>query len=173
PNGNQVTQQHDAAGRLSVRTITRGLGVEGPSAESYAWDGLNRLVSATSGSVVSARSYDSMSRLLSETTAGRTITYTPDDVGNVEGIAYPSGRSIESAFDKIDRPSRIGPQDAPVASFGFRGPDLVASRGYGNGLSGTSSFDGARRPTATTVTTSDGTKAFAESIAWTPRSLKS
>jgi RHS repeat-associated protein len=114
-----------------------------------------------------------MSRLLSETTAGRTIAYTPDDVGNVEGIAYPSGRSIESAFDKIDRPSRIGPQASPIASFGFRGPDLVASRGYGNGLSGTSSFDGARRPTATTVTTSDGTKAFAESIAWTPRSLKS
>src|SRR5690606_6079305 len=101
PNGTRVTQEHDPAGRLTSRTITRGIGVEGPGAESYGWDGLNRLVSATSGGVVSTRAYDSMSRLVAETTAGRTIAYTPDDVGNLEGIAYPSGRSIESAFDKI------------------------------------------------------------------------
>jgi hypothetical protein len=40
-----------AGGRGASRAITTGPGVEGPTAEVYDWDGLNRLVTANAGSL--------------------------------------------------------------------------------------------------------------------------
>ncbi len=44
-----VAQSLDAANRLTARTITPAAGFEGPTSETFAYDGLDRLTQAVSG----------------------------------------------------------------------------------------------------------------------------
>jgi YD repeat-containing protein len=50
-NGTSVTQGFDAANRLTGRTIVRGDEVEGPTAETFAYDGLSRLTQVQSAAM--------------------------------------------------------------------------------------------------------------------------
>jgi len=171
PSGTMVAQSFDLANRLSGRTITAAAGVEGPTAESFQYDGLSRLTQAVSGTgpgaVTSNRSYDSLSRMTSETTAGKTVAYQHDAAGNVTSVAYPSGVSVTRQIDQLDRLDAI----PGVADYGYRGPDLVAQRSIG-ALTETRSFDAGRRPVRDRVTNSAGWGLFDEQLSWSPRSLK-
>jgi hypothetical protein len=68
-------------------------------------------------------------------------------------------------------------QSTPLASFGFRGPDLLVSRSLANGLSGVRQFDAAKRMVDDWLQLGIQSNApqtvFRESLAWTPRSLRS
>lgn len=177
-NGTVVGQTHDPANRLTSREVSRGDGVAGATAESYAWDGLNRLIRAQKGAVVTELGYDSLSRQIREATNGRAVTYQHDDAGNAVTIGYSSGTEIGRVFDALDRPEVIGPRlpDGTVeaaASFGFRGRNLVARTSYGNGITGTRTFDAARRPTAESKSAPGlGVPVFSEALSWSPRNLK-
>jgi RHS repeat-associated protein len=50
--------------------------------------------------------------------------------------------------------------------------DLVAGLELGNGLSGTWSYDGARRPVSVAFTGPSGQQPFAEQLGWSPRGLR-
>ena len=164
--GTVVAQSFDAVNRVTSRTVTPAAGVEGPTAESYVYDGLGRTTRAVSGTVVTERTYDSLSRVTSETTGGRTVSYQHDDAGNVTGVTYPSGVTVTRQPDALDRLAAI----PGVASYTYRGPDLVAETTVG-ALSGDRSFDAARRPTRIEVTSTGGV-VLDEHLAWSSRSLK-
>ncbi|MCP4659332.1 MAG: RHS repeat protein, partial [bacterium] len=144
PNGSVVDHVYDAANRLSTRTVTPGPNVEGVTAESFTYDGLNRLKSLWSDGVTTSLEWDSLSRLLSEETAGQAVGYDYDDAGNLRDLTYPSGLVVVWGHDNLNRPTEIGPWvmgggeepeiDAQVA-YGYRGPSLVQQKILGNGLS--------------------------------------
>ena len=170
-NGSTVTQGFDASNRLTSRTVTLGAGVEGVTAETYGYDGLNRLTSAASGGVATGYGWDSLSRMRTETVAGRTVTYTPDAVGNVRDLAYPSGHTLTTTYDPLNRPSNVGGQ----VSYGYRGYQ-VGTKTLANGITGTMGFDAVDRVTARTFAVPDSPAgsqpALAETISWNPRGLK-
>ena len=173
PNGNAITQSFDASNRMTSRTVAPGSGVIGVTAETYGYDGLNRLKSAASGGVATSFTYDSLSRMTSESTvvdvgAAKVVNYQHDLVGSVKRIEYPSGHAVTMAFDALDRPSNV----AGEVTYGYRGADLVKTRTFANGVNGTMTFDGVRRAIANSHSRPGGGTAFAEQIAWSPRSLK-
>ena len=170
-NGTSVTQGFDTANRLTARTIVRGSGVEGPTAETFAYDGLSRLTQVQSGSHVTSHTYDSLSRRLTETTDGRTITSQHDDAGNPTEKLYPSGTSLTQSFDALNRQQAVAAGGDTLVSYGFRGSDLVAAKSLGNGLSGTTTYDPARRPTRATLGGANF-EPFTELLSWSPSNLK-
>ncbi|HEX7183314.1 MAG TPA: RHS repeat-associated core domain-containing protein [Thermoanaerobaculia bacterium] len=173
--GTVIAQAFDLAGRLTGRTITPAAGVEGPVSESYVYDGLGRTLRAQSGDVVTEMAYDSLSRLVSETIAGKTVSYNHDDAGNPTRISYPSGHSITQTFDPLDLPQTInvsGAASSPIVSYGYRGRGLVASKDLGNGLTGARQFDLADRLIGQAFAGADGRTVFQESLSWNPRGLK-
>ncbi len=172
-NGNIIVQEHDAANRLMVRTITPAPGVVGPTSETYSYDGLHRLTSTTSGGQTTGFDYDSLSRVVRETQNGRAIDSTFDDAGNRSELAYPSGLKVATHFDDLDRARSIvrrGPAatEIPVASYAYRGIDLLAERNVG-GLTGHMAFDGARRLTSTSYRDPSAAIAFGENLGWNKR----
>lgn len=175
PRGTHVTQTFDLAGRLEARSVSAGAGVIGPFSESYELDGLGRLTRAQSGDVIVERDYDSLSRLLSETTNGKTITHGFDNAGNPTTIGYPSGHGVNQTFDPLDLPQTIsasGPSSGTLATYGWRGTGLPVQKSLGNGLSGSAQFDLAGRLTSQAFTNPAGASVFQESLGWSPRNLK-
>ncbi|MEO8195270.1 MAG: RHS repeat-associated core domain-containing protein [Thermoanaerobaculia bacterium] len=170
-NGNQVTQIFDSANRMSSRSVVPGSGVEGPTAEIFAYDGLSRLTQVQSGTHVTSHTYDSLSRQTSETTNGKTTTYQRDDAGNVTQQVYPSGTSLTQTFDALNRQKTVATGGSALVSYGFRGGDLVASKSLGNGLAGGTTYDGARRPVRSTLGGANF-EPFTERLAWSKRNLK-
>ncbi|MEO8275836.1 MAG: RHS repeat-associated core domain-containing protein [Thermoanaerobaculia bacterium] len=170
-NGTLVHQAFDPASRLSSRSIVRASGVEGPTTETFAYDGLSRLTRVQSGTNVTTSAYDSLSRRLSETTNGKSIANDFDDAGNLTLKTYPSGTTVAQGFDELNRATTISSSGSALAGYGFRGADLVVHRSLGNGLSGGTVFDGGRRPISTSLA---GTsfEPFTERLAWSPRNLK-
>jgi RHS repeat-associated protein len=178
-NGSLIAQTFDASNRLTGRSVARGNGVIGPTSESYAYDGLGRLKQASSGTVSTQLTFDSLSRLVAEQTAGRDVTYALDDVGNPTRIQYPSGFALSQTFDPLNRATAIdwasnsaGSPFAHPVDYAYRGPGLVASEMLSNGLTGTRQYDAARRLLDETLQTATGQTVFRESLAWTPRGLK-
>ncbi|HKI05513.1 MAG TPA: Ig-like domain-containing protein [Thermoanaerobaculia bacterium] len=175
PRGTHVTQTFDLAGRLEARSVSAAAGVIGPLAESYEFDGLGRLTRAQSGDVIVERDYDSLSRLLSETTNGKTITHGFDKADNPTTIGYPSGHAVNQTFDALDLPKTIsasGAGSGTLATYGWRGAGLPVQKSLGNGVSGSAEFDLAGRLTSQAFSNPQGTAVFQESLGWSPRNLK-
>ncbi|MGB6992254.1 MAG: RHS repeat-associated core domain-containing protein [Thermoanaerobaculia bacterium] len=176
PNGTVITQLFDEAKRLTGRTILPGGGAIGPESESYTYDGLYRTTLARSGEIETRLSYDSLSRLLSDTTVDRTLTYDYDDTDNVVGIGYPSGLQVRQDFDDLNRPLAIGEQAGEdfneAVSYGYRGPYLQATTNFANGIQVLKGFDPIRRRLSETARGLFGFSVFEENLTWSPRSLK-
>ena len=177
PRGVATTQTFDVANRLTARSFVLPAGVEGPSAESFIYDGLNRVTQATSGAITTDRAYDSLSRLTSDETLGRTVGFSYDAAGSLTRLGYPSGRVVAVTPDSLNRPGRVewdlgsGSKDQK-AVYGYRGAGLVATKSLGYQVAGAMTFDGARRLTGSSYTGVSNGTIFGESIAWSPRSLK-
>ncbi len=155
-------------------TSLSGQPLEGPVFETYHYDGLHRMVRAQSGGDVETKiTHDSLSRVVQEKTFGRTAIFTHDDVGNVTGVGYPSGLVTSRQIDSLNRPGQISAGGQSMANYNYRGPALVTGGGRSNGLTTLNTYDEARRLRiqATFGTTSH--VVLEETIAWTPRSLKS
>ncbi len=173
-----MESEYDAADRLVQRTLVAAAeGVIGPTSESYGYDGLSRLIAASSGGVASSFRYDSLSRLVEETTAGRRVRYELDAVGNPQRTEYPSGLQVTQAFDALDRPLSVamgtdGTPGSLVASYGYQGPYLRASKGYGSGQTATSTFDADRRLLSQRLPGPDDATVFEEALRWRQRPLR-
>jgi RHS repeat-associated protein len=178
--GTVITQTFDPATRLTGRTASGGLGLTGPTTESYSYDGLYRTTRAQSGSVVTELTFDSLSRLTREVNAGRAFDFEYDDAGNPTRADYPSDYAVRQTFDVLGRPTSIGPVNGTGAgalydeavSYTYRGQGLVTKKTLGNGLVGIRQYDAARRLLDETFRTATGQTVFRESLAWTPRGLK-
>jgi RHS repeat-associated protein len=73
---------------------------------------------------------------------------------------------VTRTVDALDRLEAI----PGVAGYQYRGPDLVAGKTVG-ALSGTTTYDGARRPKSRAATAAGGRVVYSESMAWSSRSL--
>jgi RHS repeat-associated protein len=175
--GTLIDHEYDLAGRLTRRTVTPSAGVEGSLLDTYAYDGLGRLVRAQSGSAVTVRHYDSLSRIVDEATGGRTITYEHDDASNPVQIQYPSGVKIAQAFDPLNRPTTIGRVTGaaavdPAVTYTYRGTSLLSGKVLGNGLAGSWQYDAARRLIGASQVNAQGLPIVAEALARNPRGLE-
>ncbi|NJL29550.1 MAG: RHS repeat protein, partial [Thermoanaerobaculia bacterium] len=174
--GTTTTTTYDAANRSTAKTIipAEGQTLLGPLSETYAFDGLNRLTRGQSGDVISELGYDSLSRMVQDKVNGRAFAYQLDDAGNATKTTYPSGKTIERTIDALDRPTAIRFEGTaqPLATFGYRGADLVQQKTLGAGLNGTTTFDAVRRPIQESLFEGAGLPTFQESVAWSPRNLK-
>jgi RHS repeat-associated protein len=155
-NGTVVVNTLDDDGRITARAITRAAGVLGPTSESYAYDGLNRLTEATNNNSTVQRAYDTLSRLVSETqgpnpigTSGKTISYTYNDDGSRATCEYFSGYDLVYTSDAVGRWTKI--EDASsndLVTQSFYGPGFRSYQvDYLNGTQTTIGYDGFRMPT--------------------------
>jgi RHS repeat-associated protein len=176
PSGTRTIFGYDDAGQLTSRTYEPGEGIEGLVAETFELDGLGRVVRAHSGVETAERSYDSLSRMLSETFDARTVFSEYNLAGDRITLTYPSGKVVAVGPDALGRPAAIGALEGdlnvPKAAYGFRGPDLVQSLAVGEGLAWSRQFDGARRPVGSTLTGGSDRPLFGEDHVWSARGLR-
>ena len=145
PSGIVVAKSYDLEGRLTGRRASGGM-LPTTLAETVTYDLLGRPVRKTasggSSDVETRFAFDSLDRLLSETTkigAGpdRTVARTYDLAGNATQMTYPSGRVYTLAVDPLDRlksiTRKIGSVRTPIASWEDIGGRQV-KKTLGNGL---------------------------------------
>ncbi len=174
PLGTVVDQTFDAAGRLRLRVIAPGAGVVGVTSEGYDYDGLSRLTRAVSGAIVTDLAYDSLGRVLGDTTAGKTVRSEHDPVGNDTRLVYPSGLELVRGFDALDRLAVVGTPSAPesILTLAYRGPGRRAAATFGGGVAAAWSYDPSGRAITERYATAAGDPVLAETLSWTPRGLK-
>src|SRR5262249_48638404 len=145
-NASVVHLTYDLDDRLSGKQVTPGPGVSSDTtSESYAYDGMSRLVRAQDDDSTVTRQYDSLSNVVRETQNGRATVSTYDGEGNQTHCTYSGGRVIATTYDALNRPSvsREGDSGAVVVRYFYLGADRVRRRIYGNGAQTDYSYDGA------------------------------
>ncbi len=107
-NGTVVAASYDAGNRLTGKSITPAAGVATTTtAETYAYNGLDRLTQASNNSSSSGFTYDSLGDTLSETQDGLTTTSSYDALGRRLSIAYPGGRTLAYTYDAANLCSSV------------------------------------------------------------------
>lgn len=143
-NGSDVIFSYDLLDRYNGKTINRGPGIEGSTAEIFQYDGLSRFVRAEDDDSIVTRSYDSLSQLTRGTLNGQTTECSFDGVGNEISSIYPGGRHIECTYDELERKKTVTDVGAgvTVATYDYVGPRRVERREYGNGTRTDYTYDG-------------------------------
>lgn len=107
PSGNFVQRQVlDAGGRLLRITATPAPGQHSMPPLDYSFDGLGRLVEATSGANQVQRGYDSLDRLISESARGQVVRREYDDATGDEDLIYPDGRRVRTQHNPAGQPTQ-------------------------------------------------------------------
>ncbi|MBP7746933.1 MAG: RHS repeat protein [Phycisphaerae bacterium] len=175
-NGSIVASTYDLLDRLTDRSITPGPGVSADTTfESYAYDGLSRLVRAQDNDSLVTWAYDSLSNVTTEVQqiAGgfnRTLNGWYDGEGNLTRLFYPGGRMIDQTYESLNRPRTVSDYPGSViATFNYVGRDRVERRDYNNGTRLGVSYDGVRRIMGTHHTVIASGQSFDErTYAWDP-----
>ncbi len=142
-NGNVVTSQYDLLDRVLRSDISPGPGVSNDTTfEVFEYDGLSRVVSAEDDDSLVVRAYDSLNNTIQEVLNGRTTQSAFDGVGNMIECIYPSGRTITTTYDDLERKSTIQDQSGLIATYDYVGSDRVERREYGNGTRTDYTYDG-------------------------------
>ncbi|HEX4823996.1 MAG TPA: DUF6531 domain-containing protein [Candidatus Polarisedimenticolaceae bacterium] len=177
PDGSASTLTYDKLGRLTDVSVARGPGVAGTTSEHYVYDGSGALVSASDDDSTVTRTYDSFSRMLSETQqAGgsppHTVTIERDAVGNPTSMVYPGGHTISYGYDPLDRTQTVFADGALVASYNYQGATKLSRVVNGNSVGTSYLYDAAGRLERKTVTGADGDIVDA-TITWDPLGMTS
>lgn len=146
-NGTVIAYAYDSLNRLTGKNIAPGAGVANTTTnETFDYDGLSRLKTAvTNGSAPTSlsRTYDSLSRLLTETQGAHTVTYGYDAAGNVTSVVYPGGNTVASTYDSLNRPLVVTDSvSGAVIAHSYIGPDRVERQNHGNGTITSYQYDG-------------------------------
>jgi hypothetical protein len=189
-----VTNTYYKLGRLAARSVDPGAGVAGHGttlAESFAYDGLSRLVRAQNGHSRVERQFDSMGNLMREVQArldgGGNVVGTPytvgyghDQAGNERLVHYPGGRHVRRTFDALRRIVRWDNTDAQGSADGLIAADTYAGAGgrrtareFGNGTRTDFGHDALLRPVeAATVLAATQAPLARVTAAWMPDGTK-
>jgi len=152
--GGAIDYAYDALGRLVTFNFPGfNYGV------SYCYDLLNRPLSAqltttqacpapATGSVLYA--WDALSRLTSETTAGRMLTYAYDAAGDRTKITWPDASpntlAATYAFDTLQRVTTISANGTQIVGYGYDAQGRRSTITRGSDPAGTTyGYDGADR----------------------------
>ncbi|MBI5716982.1 MAG: RHS repeat protein [Burkholderiales bacterium] len=142
PRGVEIVLRYDAADRI-VERRTRGAGTDATTEiESFEYDAVGRLVRATTPTGELRRTHDSLSRLLTEQFAGRTLSITYDAAGRPAALDYPGGERIRRTFDVRGRVVAVNTATGePIASVAYRAGEQVARLTLGDVLDATCDYD--------------------------------
>lgn len=140
PNGSVIVRTYDAINRVLEATVQQGAGVLGTNSQSFTYDGLSRVVSATDRSQgldqACEWTYDSLGRVLSETQNGEVVQSQWAGDGRRTRLIYPGGRTLGFAHDTLDRVTAIVDGSTNVCRDDWVGPGMrLLARQYGNGTS--------------------------------------
>lgn len=88
--------------------------------ETYAYDGLGRLVVASDsdGNDITF-TYNTLGQLASETNNGETLIYTYDDFGNLLSTTYPTGREVTRSYDSLNRLTQVLDGAQSIVNYGY------------------------------------------------------
>ena len=146
-NGTVITRTYDALNRLVGANIAPGAGVAATTnSEMLGYDGLSRLKSANAnGSAPTSvsRTYDSLSRLLTETQGALTFACARDAAGNVTALTYPGGNVVTTTYDSLNRPLVVTDSvSGAIITNNYIGPDRIERQTHGNGTMTMYQYDG-------------------------------
>ncbi|HKQ46551.1 MAG TPA: hypothetical protein VJZ71_00600 [Phycisphaerae bacterium] len=129
-NGSVVTYTYDLLNRGTNKNIAPGPGVAADTTfETYAYDGMSRIVRAQNDVSLVTQQFDSLSRVISETTNGLTTTSEWDASGNKTFVQYPGGRQVQYAYDALNRLVTVNDNFVgPLAQYYYRGSYRVERR---------------------------------------------
>ncbi len=138
-NGTEMVLQYDLLDRLTARSVDRAavadgdpVDVLGTTQETYAYDGLSRLVSAADDDSLVLLNYDSLSNTTRQTLNGLEVISVCDGVGNPRSCTYPGGRQISTTFDALERQAVIGDAAGLIAAYAYVGPQRTERIEFGN-----------------------------------------
>jgi RHS repeat-associated protein len=153
-NGTAAALTYDLLDRLTRNDVTPGAGVANATTfETFAYDGLSRLVRAEDDDSTVLRDHDSLSNLVRETLNGQTSRWAHDGVGNVLSMTYPGGREVTYSYDVLERHKMILDATAgTIAEYEYIGPLRTERRTYGNQARTTYRYDAVKRTVRTTHT---------------------
>ncbi len=153
-NGTAVSNTYDARNRLTARSVTRGTGVQGTTAEAYTYDALDRMLTASDDDYQIENTWDSVGNLLKQRqgyTGGsplwKTVQYAVDDAGSTSSITYPSSFQVGHTRDSIYRLTALVDVAAStnIASFAWQGVNRLQTTSNQNGTSTDYTYDGFQR----------------------------
>ncbi len=108
PSGGRIDQQFDEVhDRVSRFSCTAAAGLAAVSPHEFHYDGLGRLSKAKTASNEVERQYDSFSRLVLETTNGKSVAFDYDDLSGFVDLVFPDGRRERTVLDQAGRPIRV------------------------------------------------------------------
>jgi len=146
-NGTVIQFFYDALNRPAARIINPGPGVAGTTTgETLGYDGLSRVKfadSTGSAPTSTSRTYDSLSRVLTETQGAHTVTRAHDAAGNVTTLTYPGGNVVTTTYDSLNRPLAVTDSvSGAIITNAYIGPDRIERQTHGNGTVTTYQYDG-------------------------------
>ncbi len=171
-NGTTFVLGYDNLGRLVSRTATPGSSdIVNSGNESFAYDGLSRVINATKGEGASVvtRKYDTLSNLREESVGGNTTKFEWDGLGNLAKMTYPGDREASYAYDTGARLNTI--TDATFTTgitYDYLGGSRTESIGLSTGLSVKVAYDTASRVSGIDYKAGN-TTLYNMDFDWTPR----
>lgn len=145
---------YDAANRLTrIDNLLSPAPVIPLQPHEFDYDGLDRMVSARTGTHQVVRNYDSLGRLSAETTAGNLIRCIYDDANGVIEKIWPDGRTEKHVHDLNGTLTRIeetaagglGDGVGVIASLTPSGDKYFGEGTYRGGLRITNKYDARKR----------------------------
>jgi len=155
-NGNLLSTL-DAAGNLvqatyngendRIQIATAGPGAAYSNAQTFQYDGLGRVTTATdnndpntgSDDSTVTRTYDSQGNVLLESQNGAIVGHAYDGLRDETGLTYPSGRVIAKTYDTMGRLKLVTDNGSPLSNFTYG--SRLASEAVANLAPRTVSYD--------------------------------
>jgi YD repeat-containing protein len=157
-NGTETVNRYDAANRLVERSHGMVDAAE-PFVERFDYDPVGRLLGAHGPGGSVARTYDSLSRPLTERQGRKTVRFETDAAGNLTTIRYPGGEVVRRRHDVRNRVTAVETKDGEVVGGVRYGPaDAVDGLDLGGIIRVACAYDGQLRLTSIEYRTiADGT----------------
>jgi YD repeat-containing protein len=140
PNGTTVHFTYDLLNRCVRKDISPGSGVEATTTfETFAWDGLSRLIRASNNVSIIEMTWDSLGNQVKQKQDCIAAFATFDGVGNQLAFTHPSGLVSRFSYDGLNQIQKIGATingtDRPnLIVNGFEGASRIGRVARANGI---------------------------------------
>ncbi|PZP28987.1 MAG: hypothetical protein DI613_12385 [Kocuria rhizophila] len=128
PAGHRVRHHLDAAGCAVRRETVAAAGARTVPAQEFSYDPLGRLIQASQSGDTAQRRYDSLHRLIEDTSDHGSIHLTYDDTAGTSILRYPDGRSERTTYDLAGRSTHV--QLLTAGSLGGTPGEVLASMSH-------------------------------------------
>ncbi len=128
--------------------------VDGTAEQTFGYDELSRMVTATDGTHTTTFAYNDYGRLVTETQGSYQVAKHFDANGNKTQVTYPSGRVVDKIYNENDALAQILYQGSSVADFTRDRNNRLTAASYGNGTGLALDYDIREREISRTYTDS-------------------